>query len=222
MQRIESNEQRRAAWLVKLWKRTEFLCGWGHRYLQMRGNSLGEMGSHRISPFAFVRPKSKACGVGSMGSVRLRTAWSKLLRNEQCLRSLYRINLTASSSSSTIMTTDDSYAARAHEFGMATADEIRQAYARPETIVLDVRGPAEIDVAIDRAVQTTCTADGCDELAADPTQFVPDRSATVIIYCKSGRRTYLLRVAFALILGNFAITDPHYVFHVTCNNKRCR
>jgi rhodanese-related sulfurtransferase len=99
------------------------------------------------------------------------------------------------------MTTDDSYAARAQEFGMATADEIRDAYARPETIVLDVRSPAEITDSIDRAVQTTCTADGCDELAADPTQFVPNRSATVIIYCKSGRRTCI--ITYLLLAGTF-------------------
>jgi rhodanese-related sulfurtransferase len=84
------------------------------------------------------------------------------------------------------------YASRAHEFGLATAAEILQAYADPDTIVLDVRSPAEIidNATIRRAFVTACTVDGCDELEADPAMFVPEKDATVIIYCKSGRRTY--------------------------------
>lgn len=81
------------------------------------------------------------------------------------------------------------YETRAKEFGFATKEEIQQAYQSPDTIVLDVRSPSEIETTMKKAVQTTCTPSGCEALAANPSQFVPDASATVIIFCRSGRRT---------------------------------
>lgn len=85
---------------------------------------------------------------------------------------------------------------RAKDYGFATKEEVKTALALPETVVLDVRTPEEIAQAGKKVhpatpanwVQTNCTADDCAHLRASPAKFVPDKSATIVIYCRSGRR----------------------------------
>ena len=85
---------------------------------------------------------------------------------------------------------------RAKEFGFATKEEIKAALALPVTMVLDVRTPEEIAASGGTVhpatpanwVQTNCTADDCADLRASPSMFVPDKNATIVIYCRSGRR----------------------------------
>ena len=85
---------------------------------------------------------------------------------------------------------------RAKEYGFATSDEVKAALALPDTVVLDVRTPEEIaqsrrtvkPATAANWVQTNCTAEDCAQLRASPSKFVPDKSATVVIYCRSGRR----------------------------------
>ena len=85
---------------------------------------------------------------------------------------------------------------RAKEFGFATKEEIKAALALPDTVVLDVRTPEEIAQSAGTVhpatsanwVQTNCTADDCAHLRASPSMFVSDKNATVVIYCRSGRR----------------------------------
>jgi phage shock protein E len=89
----------------------------------------------------------------------------------------------------------DSYEDRAKQFNFASKDAVQEALRQPETIVLDVRNLEEIaaDGKLDRAVQTGCTPDDCADLRANPTKFVSNQSATVVIYCRSGRRAATAR-----------------------------
>jgi len=85
-----------------------------------------------------------------------------------------------------------SYESRAKEYGLASPDEVKRALADSETYVLDTRTPAEIDasdkVRHDRWVQVNCTPDSCPDLEADPAKLIPSKDATVVLYCRSGRR----------------------------------
>lgn len=114
------------------------------------------------------------------------------------------INYSTKSSETPHTMTD--YETRAKDYGFATKEELKEAYDSPNTVVLDVRGPNEIEGSLKRAIQTTCTPSGCDALEANPSQFVPDSTATVIIYCKSGRRTWCL----------FVDSSAHSIFYSRC------
>lgn len=94
-----------------------------------------------------------------------------------------------------IPTTD--YEKRAKEYGFASPKEIKAALVNPEAYVLDVRSPDEIaqygKLGQQNTIQaqwktTSCTAFECPALSLDPTQFVPNKDATIVIYCRSGRR----------------------------------
>jgi len=100
------------------------------------------------------------------------------------------------------------YEDRSREYGFADVEETRRALADPRTYVLDVRTPDEIAssrrVPHGRWVQTTCTAAACPDLAANPDAYVPDRAATVVVYCKSGRRA----ARAAIVLRSKGHTGP--------------
>jgi len=88
------------------------------------------------------------------------------------------------------------YDERAREYGFARKEEVKEALANPETVVLDVRTPEEIVEAGSKVypstpanwVQTNCNAEDCADLRATPTKFVADKTAPIVIYCRSGRR----------------------------------
>jgi phage shock protein E len=90
------------------------------------------------------------------------------------------------------MTMPADYQARAEEFGFASPEEIKIALSRDETFVLDVRTLDEIADAgrlqHPKWAQTGCTPSECPELSANPEKFVPNKDATVVIHCRSGRR----------------------------------
>jgi phage shock protein E len=90
------------------------------------------------------------------------------------------------------MSMPSDYQARAEEFGLASPESIQIALSRDETHVLDVRTLEEIAAAgrLEHAnwTHTGCTPSECPELSAAPEKFVPNKDATVVIYCRSGRR----------------------------------
>ena len=69
-----------------------------------------------------------------------------------------------------------------------------EALNQPGTVVLDVRTEEEIAQAKLATpehvewVKTGCSRAQCPGLETDPTQFVKDKNAKVVIYCKSGAR----------------------------------
>ena len=83
---------------------------------------------------------------------------------------------------------------RAKMNNFASPKEIVDALKLPGTIVLDVRTDEEIAQAkleTPENVQWTktgCSRTECPALQTDPSQFVKDKNATVVIYCKSGAR----------------------------------
>lgn len=84
------------------------------------------------------------------------------------------------------------YQARAQQYNFASAEEVKQAMAQPDTYVLDVRTPEEITAGakVEHAnwKQTNCTPEDCPALSMNPEEFVPNKDATVVVYCRSGRR----------------------------------
>jgi rhodanese-related sulfurtransferase len=90
----------------------------------------------------------------------------------------------------------DDYESRAKQFGFAEKDAIQEALADTGTVILDVRTTEEIAAdgrvsSVDHPawVQTSdCTPDGCPSLETSPETLLPNKSANIIVHCKSGRR----------------------------------
>jgi phage shock protein E len=84
------------------------------------------------------------------------------------------------------------YQTRAEEFGFASREEIKIALSRDSTDVLDVRTLDEIAAAghlqHPKWTQIEGTPSECPDLNAAPEKFVQNKDATVVIYCRSGRR----------------------------------
>jgi phage shock protein E len=75
---------------------------------------------------------------------------------------------------------------------IAPLNEVKKALGDPSTYVLDVRTPEEIaasgKVSHKNWSQVNGTPDSCPELAAHPERYVKEKDATVVVYCRSGRR----------------------------------
>jgi phage shock protein E len=84
------------------------------------------------------------------------------------------------------------YQKRAEEFGFASPEEVRIALSRDSTDVLDVRTSDEIAAAgrlqHPKWAQIEGTPSECPDLSVAPEKFVPNKDATVVVYCRSGRR----------------------------------
>jgi phage shock protein E len=88
------------------------------------------------------------------------------------------------------------YYERANAYGFAPPLDILAALSRTDTVVLDVRTPDEIEGTgrlegiSGQWKSTGCTPISCPQLEQDPTQFVQDKEAPIVIYCASGRRAH--------------------------------
>jgi len=85
------------------------------------------------------------------------------------------------------------YHMRAEQFGFASPNDIKDALNAADTQVLDVRNTDEIAAAgrfdhVNYKQTNGCTPSECPALSAAPQDFCPDKEATVVIYCRSGRR----------------------------------
>lgn len=87
------------------------------------------------------------------------------------------------------------FAMRQKEFGLASFEETRAALSNPETVVIDVRRPDEIqaDGALDQKRHAhwhnvVVTADDASDLKEYAPNRFPNKNDTVFVYCRSGRR----------------------------------
>jgi len=87
------------------------------------------------------------------------------------------------------------YPARAAANDFDPPSTIVSALKQPNTYVLDVRGVDEIAQAKKlnladgvKWATTPCTKAECPELLANPTLFLPDKDATIVVHCASGIR----------------------------------
>lgn len=85
------------------------------------------------------------------------------------------------------------YDERAKNYGFAHQLDVLAALSRDDAVVLDVRTEEEIEETgkiqgAGKWKRTGCTPSACPRLAEDPTQFVDNKEAPVVIYCRSGRR----------------------------------
>ena len=84
------------------------------------------------------------------------------------------------------------YEQRVQEYNLAPLSEVKHALEDPATVVLDVRTAEEIaatnQVSHPHWHRINGTPDACPDLATHPEQFVPEKTATVVVYCRSGRR----------------------------------
>jgi phage shock protein E len=75
---------------------------------------------------------------------------------------------------------------------IAPPSEVKRALEDPNTYVLDVRTPEEISesgrVHHKHWSQVNGTPDSCPDLESHPERYVEDKAATIVVYCRSGRR----------------------------------
>ena len=110
------------------------------------------------------------------------------------------------------------YEQRAKMNNFATPKETVEALKLPGTVVLDVRTDEEIAAAkLDTPAnvqwtKTGCSRTECPALQTDPAQFVKDKNATVVIYCKSGARANRAKIVlenqgYTKVLNGGGLTD---------------
>ena len=87
------------------------------------------------------------------------------------------------------------FATRQKEFGLVSLEETRTALRNPETIVLDIRRPDEIqaDGTLEKRHHpnwhnVVVSLDDASALKACAPTTLPNKNDTIFIYCRSGRR----------------------------------
>jgi phage shock protein E len=86
---------------------------------------------------------------------------------------------------------NDDYESRAKTLNLATPDEVKAALQDPSTYVLDIRTDKEVaagHVAHPRWRQCNGTVDSNPDLEERAAEIVPDKDATIVLYCGIGRR----------------------------------
>ncbi|GKY90351.1 hypothetical protein MPSEU_000009100 [Mayamaea pseudoterrestris] len=87
----------------------------------------------------------------------------------------------------------EDYFERAELMDFAPLDQVAEAFRKPSTYVLDIRNDDEIEMHghVDHPNWKQCPGTPADNelLSTNPEAFVPDRNATIIVYCRSGRRS---------------------------------
>ena len=110
------------------------------------------------------------------------------------------------------------YEERAKMNNMASPKEIVEALKQEGTVVLDVRTDEEIaEAKLDTPEnvqwsKTGCSRTECPALETDPSQFVKDKNATIVIYCKSGARANRAKIVlenqgYTKVLNGGGLTD---------------
>ena len=97
-----------------------------------------------------------------------------------------------SASTTTNLSLPEDYYERAELLDFAPLDEVAAAFRNPETYVLDIRNDDEIALGfVDHPNWHQCPGTRTDNeiLSSNPESIVPDKAATIIVYCQSGRRS---------------------------------
>ena len=74
---------------------------------------------------------------------------------------------------------------------VSSQSQIIQAFRNPKTVVVDVRSPSEISSRVDARnwINAPGTPFDCPSLRTQASTLLPDKSAPVIVYCASGKRS---------------------------------
>uniref|UniRef100_A0A7S2EXN5 Rhodanese domain-containing protein n=1 Tax=Trieres chinensis TaxID=1514140 RepID=A0A7S2EXN5_TRICV len=91
------------------------------------------------------------------------------------------------------------YAERAQQWGMAPKDEIRTAVeSDPKSVFVDVRSPQELEEATLKNrpfVHAHCTMSDTSNIMAKADEILPDKNATVVVFCAVGGRSSKAKAA---------------------------
>jgi rhodanese-related sulfurtransferase len=110
------------------------------------------------------------------------------------------------------------YPTRAAANNFDPPETIVTALKKPTTYLLDVRGADEIAQAKFTApngvtwVTTPCSKAECPELESDPTKFLPNKDAIIVVHCASGIRANtakqtLKRLGYINVLNAGGLND---------------
>ncbi|GFH56668.1 hypothetical protein CTEN210_13144 [Chaetoceros tenuissimus] len=84
------------------------------------------------------------------------------------------------------------YEDRAEQLGFAPKDEIKSLSHSEEVVFLDVRGESEIEAeplgGDFKIVYCPCSRTDATELVNKSSEILPDKSAPIVIFCRSGAR----------------------------------
>ena len=74
---------------------------------------------------------------------------------------------------------------------VASPDDVRAAFAKPNVVVIDVRSPSEISTQVDapRWINAPGTPFDCPALSEPSSTLPDDKSTPIIVYCASGKRS---------------------------------
>jgi phage shock protein E len=89
--------------------------------------------------------------------------------------------------------TQPEYTDRVKLFQLAPLDQVAEALKNPETIVIDTRSDAEVASGrVHHVNWNQCSGTPMDNeiLSTKPESVVPDKNATIVLYCGTGRRAH--------------------------------
>ena len=108
------------------------------------------------------------------------------------------------------------FATRQKEYNLLCFDETRAAIRNPDTIVIDLRKPEEIndEGKIERSNfhNIVVSLDDASALEACAPTTLPDKNASILVYCKSGRRATnavktLHKLGYTKVMNGGGYTD---------------
>jgi len=135
--------------------------------------------------------------VGTAGSHRLDDVLSsRCNRSNKPEHSSLLLGVRAFHASPTHCQSADDFALRAEQFGLASKEEVALAAQDPSAVFLDVRSPPEIEDApltSRPCVRIWCTMDDASRLVEQAERLIPDKDATVVIFCAVGGRAMVAK-----------------------------
>eukprot|EP00566_Odontella_aurita_P025360 CAMPEP_0113560212 /NCGR_PEP_ID=MMETSP0015_2-20120614/19309_1 /TAXON_ID=2838 /ORGANISM="Odontella" /LENGTH=121 /DNA_ID=CAMNT_0000461899 /DNA_START=170 /DNA_END=535 /DNA_ORIENTATION=- /assembly_acc=CAM_ASM_000160 len=119
------------------------------------------------------------------------------------------------------MSNDPDYDRRAGMFGMPTKDDLQSIVESDldSVVFLDVRSPPELEDAalkVRKYKHCWCTMDDQSGLAERATELVPDKDATVVVFCAVGGRsskakTVLESMGYSKVYNGGGLKDLDYL-----------
>jgi len=112
------------------------------------------------------------------------------------------------------------YKERATTLGFAAPEEVKKALENPNTIVIDVRSEEEVKATeklpVPNLKTTGCHA--CPHMDGLVDKWVSDKNATIVVFCKSGRRANVAKerlhgMGYANVLNAGGLEDVLAILH---------